>query len=149
MQTIQNKICYIFYFFVMNSIKLGKMIGQVNKTVTKKCEQNGFHFVSNGNALRKHFCKDDVHLSIFAGNIVHYIRHFILKGFCNEITCNDSHCEDQNRDIDKGSPENTCENKDSNLKNKQDLNPFIEVKKLRLKNVNMTLAGQIYKFYSV
>ena len=77
----QYRIKYVIFstFFVMNSIKLGRMIGQVNKTVTKKCEENGFHFVSNGNTLRKHFCKDDVHLSIFAGNIVHYIRHFIFK----------------------------------------------------------------------
>ena len=52
----------------------------------KKCEKNGFHFVSNDNILRKHLCKDGVHLTdkgtnIFAGNIVDYIRHFILKGF--------------------------------------------------------------------
>ena len=30
---------------VKNSIKLGKMISQVNGAVTKKCEENGFHFV--------------------------------------------------------------------------------------------------------
>ena len=54
--------------------------------ITKKCEENGFHFASNGNILRKHLCKDSVHLTdegtnIFAGNIVDYIRHFILKEF--------------------------------------------------------------------
>ena len=32
-------------FLVKNSIKLGKMISQVNKAVTKECEENGFHFV--------------------------------------------------------------------------------------------------------
>ena len=31
----------------------------------------------------------------------------------------------------------------TNLKNKQDLNPFSIVKKLRLKNVNTTIIGQI------
>ena len=72
--------------FVKNSIKLAKMISQVNRAVTKKCEENGFHFVSNGNILRKHLCKDGVHLTdegtnISAGNIVDYIRHFILKEF--------------------------------------------------------------------
>ena len=61
--------------FVKNSIKLGKMISQMNGAVTKKCEENGFHFVSNGNILRKHLCKDGVYLTdegtnIFAGNIV-------------------------------------------------------------------------------
>ena len=69
-----------------DSIKLGKMINQVNGAVTKKCEENGFHFVSNGNILRKHFCKDGAHLTdertnIFAGNIADYITHFILKEF--------------------------------------------------------------------
>ena len=47
-----------------------------------------------------------------------------------------------NRGIDKGSPENSFENKDSNLKNKQDLNPQSVVKNLRLKNVNKTIIGQ-------
>ena len=69
-----------------NSIKLSKMISQVNGAVTRKCEENGFHFTSNGNILRKHLCKDGVHLTdkrtnIFAGKIVDYIRHFILKEF--------------------------------------------------------------------
>ena len=93
-------------------------------------------------------CKDGVHLTdegtnIFAGNIVDYIRHFILKEFWNEGACNDKHFEDQYRDIDKGSPENSSENKDSNLKKKQDLNPLSVVKYLRLKNVNKTIIGQI------
>ena len=43
--------------FVKNSIKLGKMISQVNETVTKTCEECGFHFASNGNILRKHLWK--------------------------------------------------------------------------------------------
>ena len=69
--------------FVKNSVKLGKMISQVNGAVTKNCEENGLYFVSNGNILRKHLCKDGVHLTdegtnIFARNI-EYIRHFILK----------------------------------------------------------------------
>ena len=72
--------------FVKNNIKLGKMITQVKGAVNKKCEENGFHFVSKGNILRKHSCKDGVHLTdegtnIFAGNIVDYIRYFILKEF--------------------------------------------------------------------
>ena len=70
--------------FVKNSIKLGKMISQVNEAVTKECEENGFHFVSDGNILRMHLCKDGDHLTdegtnIFAENIVDYIMHFILK----------------------------------------------------------------------
>ena len=72
--------------FVKNSIKLSKMISQVNETVTKKCEENEFHFVSNDNNLRKHLCKDGVHLTdegtnIFAGNIIDYTSHFILNEF--------------------------------------------------------------------
>ena len=72
--------------FVKNSIKLGKMISQVNGAVNKKCEENGFHFVSNGYILRKHLCEDGIHLTdketnIFAENIVDYIRDFILKEF--------------------------------------------------------------------
>ena len=72
--------------FVKNSIKLAKMISQVNGAVTKKCEENGFHYVSNGNILRKHLGKDGVYLTdkgtnIFAENIVDYNTHFILKEF--------------------------------------------------------------------
>ena len=62
------------------------MISQVNGSVTKKSEESGFHFVSNVNIVWKHLHKDGVHLTdkeknIFAGNIVDYIRHFILKEF--------------------------------------------------------------------
>ena len=54
--------------------------------MSPRCEENGFHFVSNDNILRKQLCKDGVHLTdegtnIFAGNIVDYIRHFISKEF--------------------------------------------------------------------
>ena len=105
-------------------------------------------FVSNGSILQKHLCKDGFHLTdegtgIFAGNIVDYIRHFILKEFWNEVACNDKHFEDWNRGIDKGSPENSSENKDSYQKNKQHLNPLSVVKNLRLKNVNKTIKGQV------
>ena len=44
-------------------------------------------------------------------------------------------------DIDKGSPENSSENKDSDLKNRQDLNPLSVVKNLRLKNINKTIPS--------
>ena len=62
------------------------MISQVNETVAKKCEENRFHFLSNGNILLKHLLIDGVYLTdegahIFAENIVDYIRHFILKEF--------------------------------------------------------------------
>ena len=85
-------------------------------------------------------CKDSVHVNdegtnIFAGNIVDYIRHFILKEFWNDVAYNDGNLEDQNRSIDKGSSENT----DS----KQDLNPLSVVKNLKLKNVNKAIIGQI------
>ena len=45
------------------------MISQVNGAVMKKCEENGFHFVSNDNILRKHLCKDGVHLTDERTNI--------------------------------------------------------------------------------
>ena len=48
--------------FVKNNIKLGKMIAQVNGAVNKKCDESGFYFVSNDNILRKHLCKDVLHL---------------------------------------------------------------------------------------
>ena len=116
----------------------------MNGAVTKNCEESGFHFVSNGNIFRKHLCKDSAHLTdertnVFAGNIVDYIRHFILKEFWNEVACNDKHFEDQNKGIDKGS----SENKDSDLKNKEDLNPLSVVKNLGLKNGSKIIIGQI------
>ena len=43
-----------------------------------------------------------------------------------------THFIDQNRDTNKGSPENSSENKGSSLKNKQDLNPLSEVKKIKI-----------------
>ena len=58
-ETIWSKRQYgvkdvMFYFiFVKSSIKLGKMIS----------EENEFLFVSNGNILRKHLCKDGVLLT--------------------------------------------------------------------------------------
>ena len=84
--------------------------------------------------LLQHLRKDGVHLTdggtnIFAGNIINYIRHFILKIFLNEVACNDRYSEGQNRGVNKRSPRN----KDSNLKNKQYLNPLSVVKSLRLK----------------
>ena len=51
--------------------------------------------------------------------------------------------DNQGKGVDIGSPENSSENKDSNLKNKQDLSPLSEVKNLRLKNVNKIIVGQI------
>ena len=98
--------------------------------------------------MRKHLCKDGAYLTYvgtntFAEKIVSYISHFIFKEFWNDVAYNNSHFEDQNRDTDKGSPENSSENTDSSLKNKQDLNSLSEVKKLRLKNVNKTVRGQI------
>ena len=71
------------------------------------------------------------------------MKGFISKEFWNEVAWNDRHFEDQNRVIDKASLENSSENKDTNLKNKQYLNPLSEVKSLRLKNINKTIIGQI------
>ena len=82
------------------------MVCQVNETVSKKSGENGFHFILNDNIFWKHFCEDGVH----------FCRHFILNEFWDNVACNDSHFEDQNRDIDKCSPENSSENIDSNLK---------------------------------
>ena len=45
--------------------------------------------------------KTDEGTNIFVGNIVDYIRHFILKEFWNEVACNDKNFEGQNRGIDK------------------------------------------------
>ena len=93
-------------------------------------------------------CKDGVHFTdegtnIFSWNIVDYIRYIILKEFLNEVSWNDRHFKDQKRDIDKGSHQKSSENNDSNLENKQDLNPLLELKNLRLKNVNKVIIGQI------
>ena len=51
--------------------------------------------------------------------------------------------KEQNRDIDKGSPEKSSEKKDSSLKSKQDINLLSEVKNVRLKNVSKRIIGQI------
>ena len=101
----------------------------MNETVTKKREENGFYFVWNGNTFRKYLCKNGVHITdegtnIFAGNTVEYIRHLLLKEFWKGVACNERHFEEYDIDIDKGSSENSSENKDSNLKSKQDLNPL-------------------------
>ena len=95
---------------VKKNIKLGNTISQVNGVLNKKCEENGLNVVSNGNILQKHLCKDGVHLTdeetnICAGNIVDYIKHFILKEFWNEVACNDGHFEDRNTDNDEGNTE--------------------------------------------
>ena len=71
-----------FVIFELNLLK--KKISFIKNK--KKSEENGFHFVSNGNILRRHLCKDGVHLTdegtnISAENIVDYIRHFTLKEF--------------------------------------------------------------------
>ena len=110
-----------FYILVKNSNKLSKIISQVNETVTKKCQENGVYFASNGNSLWKHLFNDSVHLAdegtnVFAGNILDYISQSILKEFWNEVACNDRHFGDQIRGINKGSPEDSSEKKDSNLK---------------------------------
>ena len=73
-----GKICRQYGVKYVKSMKCQK-----NGAVTKKCEENGFHFITNGNILRKH-CEDVAHLTdegrnIFAGNIVDYIRHFNFK----------------------------------------------------------------------
>ena len=93
-------------------------------------------------------CQDGLHLAdkgtnIFAANIVNYITHSVLNELWNEVACNDSDFEEQNRDIDTCSPENSSEKKDSNLQNKQNLNPLSKVKTLRFKNVKKTTIGQI------
>ena len=89
------------------------------KLKVKNVEKNEFNFVSNENILRRRLCKDSAHLTdigtnIFAGNIAHFIRHFSLKEFWNEVACSDSHFKNLNRDTDKSSPENCSENKDFN-----------------------------------
>lgn len=45
---------------------------------------------------------------------------------------NERHFEKQNKGIDKDSPENSSENNKFNLKNKQNLNPLSEVKKIKI-----------------
>ena len=102
-----NDVIFFFYY-LKNSIKQGKMIGLVNETKSKKCGKKWIQF-----------CKDSAHLTdigtnIFAGNIAHFIRHFSLKEFWNEVACSDSHFKNLNRDTDKSSPENCSENKDFN-----------------------------------
>ena len=129
--------------FVKDSVKLGKMISQANNIVSKKCEENGFHFISNGNILRIYLCR----WHPFNKNLCRkYSRlyHFILKEFWNEVACNDSRFEGQNGYIDNFILEDSSENKDYNLKNKQHLNPLPEVKNLRSKNFNKTITGQIH-----
>ena len=58
------------------NMNVGKMINQVNETVTKKCEENRFHFPSNGGILREHFYKDVFHL---AGHFYKDVFHLTDK----------------------------------------------------------------------
>ena len=86
-------------------------------TISKKCGINESNFVSNGNTLQRRLCKDSAHLTdvnFFAGNIAHYICHFSLKEFWDDVACSDSHFENLNRDIGKSSSENCSKNKDLN-----------------------------------
>lgn len=58
------------------------MKSQVNDTVTKKREGNGFHFVQVAIFCRIICVKmidEKIFENIFAGNIVDYSRYFILK----------------------------------------------------------------------
>ena len=69
--------------FVKNNIKLSKVIGKVNEFLSSLCKENGFHYVSHQNIVRKHLSRDGIHLSqegtnLFAGNLVDYIEYFIL-----------------------------------------------------------------------
>ena len=57
--------------------------------------------------------KYDEGTNIFAGNIVDYTRHLILKEFWNDAASNDKHFKDQYSGIEKGSPKNSSDNKDS------------------------------------
>ena len=48
-QNAVKDVIFSFIFVMKNSIKPGKIeISQVNGNLTKKCEENGFYFVSNG-----------------------------------------------------------------------------------------------------
>ena len=80
--------------FVKYNIKLSKVIGKVNEFLSTLCKDNGFHFVSHQNIIRKHISRDGIHLTpegtnLFADNLVDFIEYFILdKNFVNDLDFN-------------------------------------------------------------
>ena len=76
--------------FVKHSLKLSAFIRKINDELRVLCELCNFKFVSNDNIIRKHLCGDGVHLTtsgtnILAGNIVDFIKEFILNVNISDI----------------------------------------------------------------
>ena len=76
--------------FVKHSLKLSAFIRKINDELRVLCELCNFKFVSNDNIMRKHLCGDGVHLTtsgtnILAGNIVDFIKEFILNVNISDI----------------------------------------------------------------
>ena len=76
--------------FVKHSLTLSAFIRKINDELRVLCELCNFKFVSNDNIIRKHLCGDGVHLTtlgtnILAGNIVDFIKEFILNVNINDI----------------------------------------------------------------
>ena len=80
----------ISLIFVKCNIKLSK----VNEFLSTLRKDNGFHFVSHQNIIRKHISRDGIHLTpegtnLFADNLVDFIEYFILdKNFVNDLDFN-------------------------------------------------------------
>ena len=76
--------------FVKHSSKLSAFIRKINDELRVLCELCNFKFESNDNIIRKHLCGDGVHLTtsgtnILAGNIVDFIKEFILNVNISDI----------------------------------------------------------------
>ena len=76
--------------FVKHSLKLSAFIRKINDELRVLCELCNFKFVSNDNIIRKRLCGGGVHLTtsgtnILAGNIVDFIKEFILNVNISDI----------------------------------------------------------------
>ena len=77
------KYILISSILVKQSIKLGKIIVQVNEFLLSLSKENGFYFVPHQGITRKHISHDSVHLSsdgshMFANNLFDFINYFIF-----------------------------------------------------------------------
>ena len=95
------KYILISSILVKQSIKLGKIIVQVNEFLLSLSKENGFYFVPHQGITRKHISHDSVHLSsdgshMFANNLFDFINYFIFDSNAvnivdwNKAVCNES-----------------------------------------------------------
>ena len=67
------------------TVKVTRVIRQVNDHLSDECGSNKFHFISNDNIINQCLWKDELHLNNdgtfrFASNLVDFLNGFIFNG---------------------------------------------------------------------